>query len=114
MSISHWPKLLFAPVSLQPPGQLPVPPWFALKSVDAYSPPPINRTDEPSPGGNEINGECLGHISAFGSRKLAKWRFHIVCQSFYPMVFTCQSESPIFPPITQYIIRRTRKGGSKG
>ena len=39
---------------------------------------PINRTDEPSPGGNEINGELLGHISAFGSREFAKWRFHIV------------------------------------
>lgn len=68
----------FAPVSLQPPGQLPMPLWFALKSVDAYSPLPINRTGEPSPGGNEINGEFLGHISVFGSRELAKWCFHIV------------------------------------
>ena len=36
------------------------------------SPLAINRTAEPSPAGNESNGEFLGHISAFGSRKLAR------------------------------------------
>ncbi len=103
MSISHWPKLPFAPVSLQPPGQLPVPPWFALKSVDAYSPPPINRTDEPSPGGNEINGECLGHISAFGSRKRQVAFSHRLSIILSYGVHLSIRISYFFP-ITQYII----------
>ena len=47
-----------------------------VQSITSYADPslPINRTNETPSSGDEINGEFLWHISAFGPRKFLLWR----------------------------------------